>query len=174
MKTHLLNKATAVILFGLLISVSGISVAVQAQDMGAIDVSIFKSADLNHDGKISRREILHYGDLVFLSMDVDNNDTLTLEEFIQWDPGYFVLANEIGKTSQFNAAKQGIFKIRDINNSGSIEHDEFSTFVLYDFYKADTDRNSFLSQHEFINEYRMLKSLRAVISNSSEDSIKRK
>jgi hypothetical protein len=34
---------------------------------------------------------------------------------------------------------------------------------LYDYYKADTDRNRSLSQREFLEEYRLLKEVRAAL-----------
>jgi hypothetical protein len=156
-------KITAAILLGLCASLGVGHSPAAAQDIGSIDDGVFKSADLNNDGKISRREIIHFTDLVFLSVDTDNDDVLTTEEFLEWGAGYLYVAESTGKTEQLNAAKQEVFKLLDINGDGSLEHEEFSTASLYDFYKADKNADRVLSQDEFIGEYRMVKTMRSAI-----------
>jgi Ca2+-binding EF-hand superfamily protein len=133
------------------------------EDLRATDAGIFKSADLNGDGKISRREIIHFTDIAFISIDANNDDVLTVEEFLQWDPGYVAIAEKRGKTTQLNAAKRNIYKEADLNGDGSLDHDEFSVASLYDFYKADVNHDRTLNQDEFISEYRILKVSRAAI-----------
>lgn len=142
---------------------SGASAAI-AQDLHSIDDGIFKSADLNSDGKISRSEIINFSDLVFLSADSDGDEALSKEEFLTWDPGYIALAEQSGKIEQWNRAKSEIYSLRDLNKDGVVTHDEFSVTALYDFYTADTDSNRSLSQGEFVNEYRILASVRASLS----------
>ena len=157
------RKITAAILLGLCASFGVGFFPAAAQDIGSIDDGVFKSADLNNDGKIPRREILHFTDLVFLSVDTNNDDVLTVEEFLEWDPGYLFLAEKTGKTAQLNTAKQEAYKLLDINGDGSLEHDEFSTAALYDFYRADVNSDRALDQDEFIGEYRVLKTVRSAL-----------
>jgi hypothetical protein len=154
---------TAAILLGLCASFSVGTPPAAAQDLAAIDDGVFKSADLNNDGKISRREILHFTDLVFLSADTDGDDVLTVEEFLRWDPGYLFIAEQTGKTLQLNTAKREVYETMDINGDGRLEHDEFSTASLYDFYRADKNSDGVLSQEEFIGEFRMVKTVRSAI-----------
>lgn len=161
MKLHSRIKAAAVL--GLCGSLGFGSLAMAAEDISAADEGLFKSADLNGDGKISRREIIHYTDLVFLSADVDGDDILTVEEFLQWDPGYLAIAEQEGKASQLNSAKQEVYGDMDINGDGKLDHDEFSAASLYDFYRADTNSDGTLSQDEFLGEYRIVKAVRASI-----------
>jgi Ca2+-binding EF-hand superfamily protein len=157
------RRTTAAILLGLCASLSVGTSPAAAQDIGAIDDGIFKSADLNGDGKISRREILHFTDLVFLSADTNGDDILTVEEFLKWDPGYLFIAEQTGKTVQLNTAKREVYAAMDINGDGSLEHDEFSAASLYDFYRADLNSDRVLSQEEFIGEYRMVNAVRSAI-----------
>jgi EF hand len=161
MKPH--SRTTAAILLGLCAFMGAGHSPAAAQDIGAIDDGIFKSADLNGDGKISRREILHFTDLVFLSADTDGDDTLTVEEFLKWDPGYLFIAEQAGKAVQLNTAKRDVYEAMDINDDESLEHDEFSAASLYDFYSADKDSDRTLSQEEFIGEYRMVNAVRSAI-----------
>lgn len=134
-----------------------------AQDLATTDDGLFKSTDLNSDGKVSRRETIHFTDLVFLSVDTNNDDVLTVEEFLQWDPGYLYIAEKAGKTAELNGAKQEAFKMLDINGDGSLEHDELSAAMLYDFYRADKNSDRTLSQDEFIGEFRIVKMVRSAI-----------
>lgn len=160
MKSH--QRTLAALLLGVCTSFSATVAFAASADMGSVDSGFFKSVDLNNDGNISREELLHYTDQVFLSMDGNSDDTLTSEEFLEWDPGYLHLAEQMKKTEQLTAAKQAIYKTRDLNTDGTLEHDEFSTSTLYDFYKADTDKNRTLNQAEFLGEYSILKAVRAV------------
>ena len=157
------RKIAAAILLGVCALIGVGHSPAAAQDVGPIDDGIFKSADLNGDGKISRREILHFTDLVFLSADTDGDDTLTVEEFLKWDPGYLFIAEQTGKTVQLNTAKRDVYAAMDINGDGSLDHDEFSAASLYDFYSADKNSDRTLSQEEFIGEYRVVKAVRAAI-----------
>lgn len=127
------------------------------------DQGIFSSADINQDGKISRREILHYTDLVFLSMKSGNGDELRWKEFSGWDAGYLHLAEKMGRTSEFAAAKKEVFSMRDLNGDGVLTYEEFSTSALYDFYKADQNKDGMLSKAEFLGDYAILKTLRAAL-----------
>jgi hypothetical protein len=134
-----------------------------AQDNGSIDLGIVRSADLNRDGKITRGEIVRFADLVFLSMDANGDEALTFEEFRAWDPGYVALAERSGRAAALDAAKREVFGLRDLNGDGRLELDEHSVSSLYDFYKADADRNRSLSQREFLEEYRLVKEVRAAV-----------
>lgn len=156
------RKTLAALLFGLCASFGGNGAFAASAEMSSVDSGFFKSVDLNNDGKISREEILHYIDQVFLSMDANSDDTLTGEEFLAWDPGYLHLAEQAKKTDQLKAAKQAIYKSRDLNADGTLDHDEFSASGLYDFYKADMDKNRTLNQSEFLEEYSILKAVRAI------------
>lgn len=127
-----------------------------SQDIGSIDLGIFRSADLNTGGKITRGEIVRFADFVFLSMDADGDEVLTFEEFRAWNPGYVALAERSGKATALNAAKQEVFRLRDLKGDGRLEHDENSVSSLDDYDKSDVDRNRSLSQRELLEEYRLL------------------
>lgn len=157
------HKAWAAISLGLSMFLGIGNALAGEEDIHATDAGIFKSADLNGDGKISRREIIHFTDLAFISIDTNDNDVLTIEEFLQWDPGYTALADKRGKLSQFNAAKREVYKETDLNGDGRLDHDEASVASLYDFYKADVNHDRTLSQDEFIGEYRILKISRSAV-----------
>ena len=108
-------------------------------------------------------ESIHFTDLAFISIDTKDNDVATIEEFLQWDPGYTAIADKRGKLSQFNAAKRAVYEETDLNGDGRLDHDEASVASLYDFYKADVNHDRTLSQDEFIGEYRILKISRSAV-----------
>lgn len=157
------SRAKAAIFVGLYAFLAAGDVLAAEQDVRAIDSGLFKSTDINGDGKVSRKEIIHYADLVFISMDANGDETLTYEEFLQWDPGYGTLADESGKREEFNKAKQAAFKSKDLNKNGRLEYDEFSVSALYDFYRADANQNGSLSQDELIQNYQIIKDVRSAI-----------
>lgn len=150
-------------LFSMTLSLGATPACAAEAELESLDHGIFVSADLNDDKKISRQEILHYADLLFLSMDGDSNDELTRKEFAAWDVGYLQLAERMGRGAQFDQAKNEVFASRDLNGDNKLIHDEFSASAIYDFYKADANKDRMLSKEEFLNNYHTLKVLRAVV-----------
>ena len=138
----------------LAIALSAWSDPAMSQDQGAEDLRhaderTFASADLNDDGKITRGEVVHFVDFVFLSVDFGGNGQVTLEEFKAWDIGYVDAAVAMGKTKVFDQGKQDVYHELDLNEDGMVEHEEMSAAALYYFYTADVDKSRFLDQEEF-------------------------
>ncbi|WP_191061813.1 CREC-EF hand family protein [Geminicoccus harenae] len=131
--------------------------------MATTNASIFDSVDVNGDGKISRQEIIHFIDLVFISTDADGDGHLTVEEFLQWDPGYLAMAEGNDRAADMNDVKRDIYGSRDLNGDGTLEHDEFSVASLYDFYKAEVNHDRTLSQDELLNHYQIIRRVRLAI-----------
>lgn len=125
------------------------------------DEGTFAAADLNSDGRITRAEHIHFADLVVLSIDGAGDGTVTLEEFLGWDPGYVYAAGKINKVEAVEEAKEDIFKELDLNEDGTVDHGEMSAASLYFFYRADVDQSRALDQKEFTEEFRILKTMRA-------------
>lgn len=134
----------------------------QAQDLAAADARIFKTVDVNGDGKISRREQLHFSDLAFLSMDHDSDDILTPFEIAAWDLGYLQVARQAGKADAYEQGKREAFQACDLTEDGKLLAEEFSVCLLYDFYKADRDKDGALSKAEFLEDYRVVQALRSL------------
>lgn len=155
-------------LAGLVCLVTGMLLAggalpARADEVAAIDEGVFRSIDLNHDGRISRREILYFTDLAFVSIDADGNDELGEAEFLVWDPGYSTLAEQRGLERQMTEVKRRLYAELDLNGDGIVEHDEFSVASLYDYYKADKDRDRSLSRGELLEQYNVLQEVRSVL-----------
>lgn len=111
---------------------------------------LFASYDFNRDGRISARELNVFTELTFVSMDTDESDRISREEFMVWDPGFASLARERGKVQAFDAAKNGVFASRDRDGNGSLDATEVSVTGAHDFVIADEDRDGSLSPGEFV------------------------
>lgn len=110
-----------------------------------------------------RREVIHFVDLVFLSIDAGGNEQVTLEEFMTWDTGHVQAAAAMGKTEAFEQSKQDVYQELDLNKDGMVEHEEMPAAALYYFYTADIDQSRFLDQEEFTQEFAVLKTLRSAL-----------
>lgn len=135
----------------------------RAESLQDVDALTFKSIDLNGDGKISRREFMRFSDLSSLSMDVNNDELISVEELLAWGTGYSHLAQQTGKGAAVDEAKRQLFNSCDLNKDGKLHIDEFSVCALYDFYKADLDKDGALNRTEFTEEFRIIKMLRAAL-----------
>ena len=98
---------------------------------------LFKSSDLNNDGKITHPEIIRMTDLVVSAIDVDGDDTLTVTEF----PAMGSL---------------------DLNKDGVLEHEELSAGNLVNYYEADRNKDRSVDINEFAERYSFLVQSRAV------------
>ena len=113
------------------------------------DEGTFAAADLNSDGRITRAEHIHFTDLVFLSIDGAGDGTVTLEEFLGWDPGYVYAAGKINKVEAVEEAKE-----RSTTARCRLPASTFST-------GPTSTQSRALDQKEFTEEFRILKTLRA-------------
>lgn len=120
---------------------------------------LFASYDFNRDGWISARELNVFTELTFVSMDTDESDRISREEFMTWDPGFASLARERGKVQAFDAAKNGVFESRDRGRDGSLDATEVSVNGAHDFVIADKDRDGSLSPGEFALGFPILAAL---------------
>ena len=113
---------------------------------------------------IDMGEFTEFGLSVFSGMDYDENETLTLAEFLSWDFGMKPLAEEAGRGDAYETALRVVFAFWDRNGDAQISKTEFRQSMASDFQRADTDNNAVLNRDEFTLGYTVMVASRAAIN----------
>lgn len=117
----------------------------------------------------SEKGYLHLGDMeegranIFASMDADENDNLTLEEFLAWDYGYAAIAKDSNKQIAYRTALKVVFNLWDRNADGQITQTEHRKAIVRDFNRADINHDGVLDKGEFILGLSVLVAIRAAL-----------
>lgn len=110
----------------------------------------FKSVDAFDRGFIDHGQFSQFGGDVFTSMDTNENNKLTLDEFLSWGFGMEQVAEEAGRAEAYETALRVVYAFWDRNGDGSISITEHKHALLDDFRRADVDNDAFLSEEEFL------------------------
>ena len=113
----------------------------------------FAGADQNNDGALSFEEVAKTGADIFVSMDANDDRSVSQAEFNEWDWGYFYLAEKKGETEKYNAVKRILFALRDLNSDKRIDESEMRVGSFTDFSRADLNHDRVLSELEFLNAW---------------------
>ncbi len=118
-------------------------------DEAAISELIFASMDVNFSGLLTKAEIEFYFTYVFLTMDNDDDGSLSDDEFaLNFSP---VVPVPIEELEDGEALLEAEFMAYDADKNGSIAKDEFVARYAASFAKADADQSGGLSLTEFEN-----------------------
>ena len=108
----------------------------------------FRSIDENHDGIVSAEEASANVESVFAAMDQDDNDELTLDEFMSIRMG-----RGPGMNTERQARRQEMKKARfaalDADNNERLSRSEFMAAERERFAAADTDNDGKVTPWEF-------------------------
>lgn len=110
----------------------------------------FESTDTTGNGALDYGEIVAMSESIGLSMDADENNEISREEFMEWDFGFAFLAENEGDGSQYVSVKNIIFALWDLNSNDAITPREMRLATRWSFERADTDRNGLLSENEYL------------------------
>ncbi|MCV6546378.1 MAG: hypothetical protein OIF56_03675 [Cohaesibacter sp.] len=124
----------------------------------------FKSADTADRDFIDFGEFITFGSDVFAAKDGNDDNKLTLEEFMNFDYGMQAVAEEKGRTASFDTALRVLFAFRDRNRDGLISITENRKSLDVDFRRADTDHDTVLTKEEFLNGFSVIMALKAAIA----------
>ncbi len=113
----------------------------------------FTGADQNNDGVLSFEEVAKTGANIFVSMDTNDDRSVSQAEFNEWDWGYFYLAEKKGETERYSAVKRILFALRDLNSDKRIDQSEMRIGSFTDFSRADLNHDRILSELEFLNAW---------------------
>lgn len=145
------------------LAVPTLSIAQEAEGRRLAELG-FSSLDTQDRGYIDQGEYLSFGSDVFFSMDYDENGSLTLGEFLDWDYGMLPLAQDRGREDAYFTALRVVFAFWDRNGDGAISRTEHRKSLNADFLRADTDSDATLTRDEFLSGFSVMIALRAAIN----------
>ncbi len=135
-----------------------------AQSEGAdLAILAFTSTDENSDGKLSMTEMRQQGASIFVSMDADDNASLTFGEFSSWGFGMQNFAEDLNRIGRYETALKIVFDLWDRDKDGNVTTREHREGVVADTIRADMDNNGRLSQSEFLGAFVLNVALRAAL-----------
>ena len=124
----------------------------------------FKSVDQDEKGYIDQGEYTMFGNDVFVSMDYDDNDKLSLGEFLSWGFGMEQVAEAAGRAEAYETAMRVVFAFWDRNGDGEISKTEFRQSASADFRRADFNNDAVLTEEEFLSGFSINIASRAAIN----------
>lgn len=114
---------------------------------------IFDSIEDKADGLADMAEFSSFGNDIFVSMDTDENTSITFAEFKEWDFGFNFIAEDEGQQHAYETAQKILFAVWDGDGDGRIGKSEYHKAMIADFRNADINDDAFLSEEEFLKGY---------------------
>lgn len=125
---------------------------------------VFASIEANPNGMLDMGEFINFGRSIFTSMDGDDDETVTFEEFTGFDFGFDAIAKESGEERAYETAQKIVFAFWDRDGDGNISSSEYRTSMASDFERADVDNDALLTQDEFLRGYIINRAYRAALT----------
>lgn len=136
----------------------------QAQGPGKeLALRVFGSMEANQNGMIDMGDFTNFGKAIFVSMDYDDNESITFDEFTSWDFGFNFVAEDAGAESRYRVAQRILFGLWDRDADGEIGKSEYNRSMVDDFRRADLNNDAFLTEEEFTTAYIVGRAYRAAI-----------
>lgn len=124
----------------------------------------FQSVDKTERGYIDQGEFTTFGGDVFVSMDYDANNKLSLGEFLSWGFGMEQVAEDAGRAAAYETAMRVVFAFWDRDGDNQITRTEHRQSLLADFRRADADNDAVLTEEEFLLGFSVNVAARAAIN----------
>lgn len=109
----------------------------------------FKGLDQNADGFATMEEYQSHAEDVFVSMDSNDNNSLTWDEFGSWGFGMSNIAESTGREQAYETARRTVFDLWDRSFDWEVSPEEQRRGVTADFISADENRDGRLSKDEY-------------------------
>ncbi len=123
----------------------------------------FAAVDRHGVGHVNHGDMEAYRNLVFVSMDADDNGKIELPEFLLWDYGFAALAEDRDRVDAYETAKKIVFSFWDRDGDGAITETEHRHAIILDFRRADLDDNMLLTEEEFLGGFSIMVAFRAAL-----------
>ena len=124
----------------------------------------FASVDQAGRGYIDQGEYTSFGNDVFVSMDSDENNTLSLGEFLSWGFGMEQVAEEAGRAEAYETAMRVVFAFWDRDGDNKIDLTEYRRSLDADFRRVDANSDAVLTEEEFLLGFSINIASRAAIN----------
>jgi len=124
----------------------------------------FQSVDRAERGYIDQGEFTNFGGDVFVSMDHDQDNRLSLGEFLSWGFGMEQVAEDAGRAAAYETALRVVFAFWDRDGDNEITRTEHRQSLLADFRRADADNDAVLTEEEFLLGFSINVAARAAIN----------
>jgi Ca2+-binding EF-hand superfamily protein len=128
-----------------------------------IEEGAFASIDTLNRGYVTIGALSRYRNLVFASMDANNDNRVSLQEYLEWGFGGSLIAEEAGKMDAYTAARKVIFFYRDRDGDEQLTEAEFRVSTINDFRRADLNNNGRLEKDEFTKQFAEFGALRFAV-----------
>ena len=123
----------------------------------------FMGADANSDGILTAPEMQTMGRDIFVSMDGDEDESLSVEEFSSWGFGMRNIAEETGRVQAYDTALKIVFGLWDRNKDNAVSALEHRQAVSFDMMRADLNQDGQLTESEFLGSFILNVALRAAL-----------
>lgn len=138
------------------------------KELDDLNLTVFQSVDANEDGMVSRREVEHFRDLVMLSMDSNDDEKVTLLEYMIWDLGWDELAEKRGRLTRYRQARADVFQVWDRDGDGNLSLSEQMLSQARDFYSASDASNVPMDLGKFSTRLRIMAAMNEAVAGGSE------
>ncbi len=128
--------------------------------------TMFESLDGSNRGFVDMGEYSTFGADIFFSMDTDQDTRISLDEFMSWDFGMRMVAEERDRVAAYETALRVVFAFWDRNGDGLISRTEHRQSLAQDFQRADIDNDAVLSRDEFLSGFSVNVALRAALDTT--------
>ncbi|MCK8464587.1 signal transduction protein [Aliiroseovarius sp. S1339] len=136
----------------------------QSSEGGDLAKLAFQSVDTAERGYIDQGEFSNFGGDVFVSMDNDQNNKLSLGEFLSWGFGLEQVAEDAGRAEAFETAMRVVFAFWDRDGDNEITRTEHRQSLMSDFRRADANNDAVLTEEEFLLGFSVNVAARAAIN----------
>lgn len=102
---------------------------------------------------------------LFFSMDQDDNESLSFDEFYEWDYGFKLIAEEQNKQKEYLTAMRIMFAFWDLNGDGQLTDGEHRIALVRDFQRADLNNDAILTKPEFFGAFSMNIAFKAALAD---------
>lgn len=158
--TKILSASTAIALLASITAYSGTAIASShgggqgmKKGMGKGMIKRFAMVDSNGDQKIDAAEMMEWRGSVFAAMDADDNNELTMEEYMAIRMGSGEGKNP-EKQKMKQDEKRARFKPMDTDGSGKVSEAEWTKAGTAEIAAVDTDGDGAISMMEFRNHHK--------------------